>query len=194
MPGLKMQTTDLYSDGSSEGKASQQSLLSAMNRFVTAVNNMDDTVMIPSRLRDLPVDCMHEGKESNTQAVVPASHADLFTFYSMLKAVKSELVRGPGSESDTDGQEEAEDDDLSRQTARMFRHHLKGLFAVLSQLTDTAQKLTKRYQEEVGDYSTSSRITSFVWRSVMASAAQQPDCMQTGDLQYLSIQKGHVWP
>lgn len=162
MPGLKMQTTDRYSDGNLDA-SSTQSLLSAMNRFVHAVNDMDDTIMIPSRLRDIPVDEMPTPKNGNkTQAVVPSQNTDLYTFYSMLNAVKTELVRGPKSEAEEDEAEPSQDD-ISRHTAEMFRHHLKGLFTVLSQLTDTAQKLTKRYQEEVGDTSMSTRsISSFL--------------------------------
>jgi len=159
-----MQTSDLYSDGNRE-VSSQQSLLSAMNRFVHAVNDMDETIMIPSRLRDIPVGEVHQQpKNGSTQAVVPSqnANADLYTFYSMLNAVKGELVRGPKSEADEEEGEHTTDD-IARHTAEMFRHHLKGLFTVLSQLTDTAQKLTKRYQEEVGDTSMSSRtISSFL--------------------------------
>lgn len=162
MPGLKMQTSDLYSDGNREA-TSQQSLLSAMNRFVHAVNDMDETIMIPSRLKDMPSGEVHQPKNGSTQAVIsPAQNTDLYTFYSMLNAVKTELVRGPKSETEEE-ETEQDQDDLSRHTAQMFRHHLRGLFTVLSQLTDTAQKLTKRYQEEVGDTSMSTRsISSFL--------------------------------
>ena len=134
-----------------------------MNKFVTAVNDMDDTIMIPSRLRDIPVSEMQEQKNGNNQqAVVSSQNNDLYTFYSMLNAVKTELVRGPRPESEED-EPESPQDDISRQTAESFRHHLKGLFSVLSQLTDSAQKLTKRYQEEVGDTSMSTRsISSFL--------------------------------
>ena len=135
-----------------------------MNRFVHAVNDMDETIMIPSRLRDIPVDGVQQPAKNGTttQAVVPSQSTDLYTFYSMLNAVKAELVRGPRSETEEEEGEHAQDD-LSRQTAEMFRHHLKGLFTVLNQLTDTAQKLTKRYQEEVGDTSVSTRpISSFL--------------------------------
>ena len=43
----------------------QQSLLTALNRFVTAVNAMDDIVMIPSRLRDLETTAVPELAEEN---------------------------------------------------------------------------------------------------------------------------------
>ena len=35
-------------------ESSEQSILAVMTRFVQAVNAMDDTVMIPMRLKDLP--------------------------------------------------------------------------------------------------------------------------------------------
>ena len=35
-------------------ESSDQSILAVMTRFVQAVNSMDETVMIPMRLKDLP--------------------------------------------------------------------------------------------------------------------------------------------
>ncbi|XP_023216203.1 mid1-interacting protein 1A-like [Centruroides sculpturatus] len=67
---------------------SQQSVLSAMDRFVVAVNNMDATVLVPSRLRDMDI-----------TKPLPSSinNPDLFSFYNMLKDVKNELLWGPVS-------------------------------------------------------------------------------------------------
>jgi len=144
-----------------------QSLLSAMNGFVQAVNVMDETVMIPSRLKDIPV---HADDQANactekslalvsTQKEGIAPSGDLYNFYTMLNAIKSELVRGQSEEETTDG---SHADEQSRQTAAMFRHHLKGLFNVLRQLTESANHLTGRYQQELGDgINSTPRISSF---------------------------------
>ena len=142
----------------SQEPASQQSLLTAMNEFVKAVDTMDDTVMIPSKLRDMtaasgPGD---ENKNGN-QAIIPVKNGhqvDLHSFYVMLNAVKTELATGPKHE-DEDGQKDGEmegESAIARQTAELFRHHLRGLFNVLHQLTDTADVVTQRYQEDVGEY------------------------------------------
>lgn len=176
---------------------SQQSVLSAMDRFVLAVDNMNETVMVPSRLMDMSAD----NKISTTPSI------DLHAFYTMLNTVKTELIWGMGcgenldnnkkdrrllttssssnsllmtnagsntttpmasrrlstvsslslSESETDTESCSESDsglesfeDHSLTVARNFRYHLNGLYGVLQQLTDTADILTCKYQEEVG--------------------------------------------
>lgn len=71
---------------------SQQSILSAMDRFVKSVNNMSATVLVPSKLRDMD---MPSAKESH---VPPAlANTDLYSFYLMLNDVKKELLWGPGT-------------------------------------------------------------------------------------------------
>lgn len=72
---------------------SQQSVLSAIDRFVKAVNNMDATVLIPSRLRDIDI----HGSKLNRVLPPGLSHTDLYSFYNMLKDVKNELLWGPSS-------------------------------------------------------------------------------------------------
>lgn len=59
-----------------------------MDRFVKAVNNMDSTVLVPSRLKDMDVG----GRVSpppNMQV------EDLHTFFTVLNDVKNELLWGP---------------------------------------------------------------------------------------------------
>jgi len=75
---------------------SRQSVLSVMDRFVQAVDNMNETVMVPSRLMDISYD-----------AEVPDSNNDYYSFYSMLNAMKNELLWGGGrsSNSGVDGEE-----------------------------------------------------------------------------------------
>lgn len=72
---------------------SQQSVLSAMDRFVKAVNNMDSTVLVPSRLQDMDV----SNENSKFSRCLPAdlSNTDVYRFYIMLKDVKNELLWGP---------------------------------------------------------------------------------------------------
>lgn len=171
-----------------------------MDRFVLAVDNMNETVMVPSRLMDMSAD------DNNQMSTSPS--VDLHAFYTMLNTVKTELIWGLGcgdnvdnnkkensrrltsssssnsllmangssnltpiassrrmstvsslslSESETDTESCSESDsglesfeDHSSTVARNFRYHLNGLYSVLQQLTDTADILTCKYQEEVG--------------------------------------------
>ncbi|XP_035213525.1 mid1-interacting protein 1A-like [Stegodyphus dumicola] len=81
--------------GDQRFNCSQQSVLSAIDRFVRAVNNMDATVLVPSRLRDMEV----QNRRKSCPPPPPGlqHHQDLFSFYSMLKDVKNELLWGPSS-------------------------------------------------------------------------------------------------
>lgn len=72
---------------------SQQSVLSAIDRFVKAVNNMDATVLVPSRLKDMEV----QNRRKNCPPPPGLQHQDLYSFYTMLKDVKNELLWGPTS-------------------------------------------------------------------------------------------------
>ena len=140
----------------------QQSLLTALNRFVTAVNAMDDIVMIPSRLRDLETTAVPELAEENNNndqtVAVPSieSGMDLYRCFSMLHAIRDEIIDGSRDDEDQSGasgefSEEDSDDEAaaSRKTANMFRYHLRGLFGLLHQLTATAQYLGSRYERDV---------------------------------------------
>lgn len=81
--------------GDQRHPCSQQSVLSAIDRFVRTVNNMDATVLVPSRLKDMEV----QNRRKNCPPPPPGlqHHQDLYSFYSMLKDVKNELLWGPTS-------------------------------------------------------------------------------------------------
>lgn len=78
-------------------ECSQQSIVSAMDRFVMAVNNMEDTVMVPSRLMDMSLD--HKPAHNNSDVPLEgpiATTTDLLSCYNMLNGVKNELIWGLG--------------------------------------------------------------------------------------------------
>lgn len=154
----------------------QQSIIKALNRFVKAVNVMDQTVMIPSRLRDMDVTVSLKSdgvkipvENNNELAILPAvgtQHANLYGFYTMLHAIKHELVSGGPIDDSEDGAHEggvhggggggesgesvnSEDSD-SLPTAAAFRYHLTSLLGMLRQMTATANYLTTRYEHDVG--------------------------------------------
>lgn len=77
---------------------SQQSILCAMDRFVKSVQNMDATVLVPSKLRDMETTPGASPMTSTSTRVPSAlSNADLHSFYLMLSNVKKELLWGPGT-------------------------------------------------------------------------------------------------
>lgn len=140
----------------SESFNQKKSLFSAMNRFIFAVNNMDQTVMVPSLLRDVPLDDAHNGKvaNGNSTAYFPQD-SDMYSSYVLLKSIRNDIewgvLQGEERRRERGGDSEApwpkaEEDDLEKQ----LHFHLNGLHAVLSKLTRKADTLTSRYQEEIG--------------------------------------------
>uniref|UniRef100_I3JR80 MID1 interacting protein 1 n=1 Tax=Oreochromis niloticus TaxID=8128 RepID=I3JR80_ORENI len=124
----------------------KNSLFNAMNRFIGAVNNMDQTVMLPSLLRDVP--------PANDSAYFQPD-ADMYSSYILLKSIRNDIewgvVQGEELRKEKAGVASvvvAEEDDLEKQ----FHFHLNGLHAVLSKLTHKANTLTNRYKEEIEIY------------------------------------------
>ncbi|XP_028848258.1 mid1-interacting protein 1A [Denticeps clupeoides] len=145
-----------------ESHAQKNSLLNAMNRFIGAVNNMDQTVMVPSLLRDVPVE--PDGAPEPGRYLRDAE-ADMFSYYQQLKAIRNDIEWGVvqrGSASSAAGDREPKERDAEAATAadgggapdpdleQLFRFHLRGLHGVLSKLTLQANDLTNRYKQEIG--------------------------------------------
>lgn len=139
----------------SESYNQKNSLFNAMNRFIGAVNNMDQTVMVPSMLRDVPLDdAQAEKTASNGTAFFPQD-GDMYSSYVLLKSIRNNIewgvLQGDERRKEKVGdaevtRPEAEEDDLEKQ----FHLHLSGLHTVLSKLTRKANTLTTRYKEEIG--------------------------------------------
>ncbi|XP_037345569.2 mid1-interacting protein 1A-like [Pungitius pungitius] len=153
-----------------ESNTQKNSLFNAMNRFIGAVNNMDQTVMLPSMLRDVPLE---EDLEMSS-AKSDIDEGDMYSYYQLLKSIRTDIELGvrcaaddersqesmkisrknsctstastASLSSEEDEDEEEDDEDLQKQV----QYHLTGLQGVLSKLTVQANFLTKRYKEEVG--------------------------------------------
>ncbi|XP_060909234.1 mid1-interacting protein 1-B-like [Labrus mixtus] len=156
-----------------ESPTQKNSLFNAMNRFIGAVNNMDQTIMLPSMLRDVPLedrDLSHLKTEEE--------EGDMYSYYQLLKSIRRDIEWGvrcaaaderraitrmnsnastyssssssfssaSSSSSMSSEEEDEEDEDLEKQ----FQFHLTGLQGVLSKLTLQANSVTKRYKEEIG--------------------------------------------
>ncbi|KAL0267659.1 UNVERIFIED_CONTAM: hypothetical protein PYX00_009861 [Menopon gallinae] len=76
--------------------------MNAMEKFVSTVQEMDETILVPCRLMDLKVGdssdqlASTEGCKSEVQAVM--NHADLYSLYTMVNKVKNELLWGQKSQ------------------------------------------------------------------------------------------------
>lgn len=141
----------------SDSSNQKKSLFNAMNRFIVAVNTMDQTVMVPSLLRDVPQD--HDLKEAEPAPSTGAGEGaayfqqpdgDMYSSYVLLKSIRNDIECGvlQGDERRRERVDVAvvDEDDLEKQ----LHFHLDGLHAVLSKLTRKANTLTSRYKEEIG--------------------------------------------
>ena len=148
----------------------QQSLMNIINKFVGAVDVMDEKIMIPSKLKDMSSGstCVETAEENNNMDILPigSQGQDLYSHYVMLNTIKKEIVSGNISETGDDGSDCSGDDsddsstDNARATAAAFRHHLQGLFGLLHQLTHTAKYLGEKYENDVGN---GKKIKKFVF-------------------------------
>lgn len=151
-----------------EAPNQKNSLFNAMNRFIGAVNNMDQTVMVPSLLRDVPL----EEERGMSSLKSDEDEGDMYSYYQLLKSIRRDIEWGvkcaaaderrkegmkitrmnssasisSSTSLSSEEDEEEEDEDLEKQ----FQFHLTGLQGVLSKLTQQANSLTNRYKEEIG--------------------------------------------
>ncbi|MGH0164809.1 UNVERIFIED_CONTAM: hypothetical protein FKN15_048147 [Acipenser sinensis] len=84
----------------SESNNQRHSLFSAMNRFIGAVNNMDQIVMVPSLLRDVPLEYEEEKDEVNNAVVLTGGNGaasyltdrDMYSYYVLLNPALTDSV------------------------------------------------------------------------------------------------------
>lgn len=134
-------------------------LLTVMDRYSATVRNMEQMVMIPSLLRDVPLN----GQEQQAQDGAP----DLYKYFTMLKAIRvdvdhgllprqewwSKVAGGRAHESDHEAAETEDEEerilgklDLEAQ----FHLHFSSLHHILTNLTLKAEEVTRKYQEIMG--------------------------------------------
>ncbi|KAA0712044.1 Mid1-interacting protein 1-B [Triplophysa tibetana] len=128
----------------------KNSLFNAMNRFIGAVNNMDQTVMVPSMLRDVLLE-QEDEKEVNS-----FHNGDMYGSYVLLKSIRTDIewgvLQADDRRKDKHGvttatldvaRVEPDDENLEK----LFRFHLSGLHTVLAKLTRKANTLTNRTEK-----------------------------------------------
>ncbi|KAG8450526.1 hypothetical protein GDO86_002973 [Hymenochirus boettgeri] len=144
-----MQISDSYNQ--------KHSLFNAMNRFIGAVNNMDQTVMVPSLLRDVPLDMEEKDEMVNSNGATNYfSMRDMHSYYILLKSIRNDIewgvLQGDDRKKDKNTMDKSrvEDGDAEEDLEKLFHYHLGGLHTVLNKLTRKANILTNRYKEEIG--------------------------------------------
>ncbi|XP_051876749.1 mid1-interacting protein 1-B-like [Pristis pectinata] len=128
-------------------KNNQHSLFNALNRFITAVTIMSETIMVPSLLRDLPTE-----EEGNRGESTVSKQRDMYDNYLLLKSIRNDIEWGILDEhikSDLESMKAREEDGDVGDLQQLFHHHLNGLYNVLSKLTLQANCLTNHYTKEL---------------------------------------------
>ncbi|XP_072251531.1 mid1-interacting protein 1-like [Leuresthes tenuis] len=151
-----------------DSASNKHSLINVMHRFIAAANNMDETIMVPSLLRDLPLEELAASQvEANNNNEPPCANKqrDMYEHYLLLKSIKNDMEWGLLKREMSSGasflemavkQEEQQPvtGDLvvedNADLEHRFHYHLRGLFGVLSKLTLQADHLTNRYKREIG--------------------------------------------
>ncbi|XP_012284394.1 uncharacterized protein LOC105701848 [Orussus abietinus] len=95
-----------------ESEFSNASILNTMEKFVRTVNEMEETILVPSRLLDLAVGDSRDtvGAKGKRGASIRSSlvNTDLYRLYDMVNKVKVELLWSQKSDESQDEEEEEE--------------------------------------------------------------------------------------
>lgn len=134
---------------SAEAKFNKNSLLLALRRYSSAVSDMEQTILLPSLLRDVPSDEVWDCDAAEE------SCRDLYGNYLMLKTIRntaeSSLVYLDDHKANANtALNKTLEPLLDTDPEALFRFHLRGLFSVMSDLTKKTQSLTDKYMDIIG--------------------------------------------
>ncbi|KAK3560511.1 hypothetical protein QTP86_009640 [Hemibagrus guttatus] len=131
-----------------ETRLNKKSLLLALKRYSTAVNNMEQTILLPSLLRDVQ-------SEDDVDCEAAESSKDLYEYYHMLKVIRNTVESGlvPSDDGQTKTHTalyKSLEPLLEAEPEAFFYFHLRGLFTVMTTLMKKSQHLTDKYLDIVG--------------------------------------------
>lgn len=134
---------------SAEAKFNRNSLLLALRRYSSSVSNMEQTILLPSLLRDVPTDEVWDSEAAEE------SCQDLYGTYLMLKAIRNTVESGltPLDDHKTKNSSvlaKTLEPLLNTDPEALFCFHLKGLFSVMNDLTKKSHSLTEKYKDIIG--------------------------------------------
>lgn len=135
---------------SAEAKFNRSSLLLALRRYSTTVNDMEHTILLPSLLRDVPADEIWDCEAAE------GSCKDLYENYLMLKAIRNTVESGLVHLDDCKAKNNTAMNNtleplLETDPEALFHFHLSGLFSVMNNLTEKTRSLTDKYMEIIGE-------------------------------------------
>ncbi|XP_061876719.1 mid1-interacting protein 1-B-like [Entelurus aequoreus] len=127
-----------------EARLRRDSLLLALNSYNSAAARMEQTVLLPTLLRDVPAE-QPWAEEAAAAAGDEEPGGDLYGDYLMLKAVKSVVESGPVPPDDCKASKDEALPEPDADPESILRFHLRGLLSVMGQLTQRSQRLTQKY-------------------------------------------------
>ncbi|CAN9510933.1 unnamed protein product [Ophioblennius macclurei] len=138
---------------SSEVRLNKSSLLLALRRYSSAVRDMEQTVLLPSLLRDVSSDVAWDCGAADD--VEEESCRDLYGDYLMLKAIRNTAEGGLVHIDEHRGKANTAlnkklEPLLATDPESLFLFHLRGLFSVMGELTEKTQSLTDKYMDLIG--------------------------------------------
>lgn len=133
---------------SADAKLSRSSLQLALRRYSSVVRDMEQTILLPSLLRDVPYDEAADCEAAD-------NNMDLYEYYLMLKAIKNTVESGLIPHDDAKAKSQATlhkglEPLLEAQPEALFHFHLRGLFTVMATLAKKSQNLTEKYLDIIG--------------------------------------------
>ncbi|CAG5999816.1 unnamed protein product [Menidia menidia] len=129
-------------------RVNRNSLFLTLKRYSSAVRDMEQTILLPSLLRDVPSE-----DPWDCEAAEEACR-DLHANYLMLKAIRntaeSSLVPLDDLKAKKTALDKALEPLLDADPEALFHFHLNGLFSVMSDLTNKAHSVTEKYLDIIG--------------------------------------------
>ncbi|KAF7651731.1 hypothetical protein LDENG_00106420 [Lucifuga dentata] len=130
---------------SAEATFNRNSLPLALRRYSSAVSNMEQTVLLPSLLRDVPSDEVWDCEAAETCG-------DLYDKYLTLKAIRNTVESGLVALDDHKAKtnmalNKSLEPLLDTDPEALFHFHLEGLFSVMSDLIKETLSVTDKYMD-----------------------------------------------
>ncbi|KAM9853863.1 thyroid hormone-inducible hepatic protein [Aulostomus maculatus] len=126
-----------------DAKFNRNNLLLTLRKYSLAISHMEQTILLPSLLRDVPTDEVYDSEAAEE------SCRDLYSSYLMLKALRNAVENGlvPLEDQKNIDLNKTLEPLLDSDPEALFHFHLRGLFSLISNLTDKTQSLTEKYME-----------------------------------------------
>ncbi|AWO98682.1 putative mid1-interacting protein 1-B-like [Scophthalmus maximus] len=125
-----------------EARFNKNSLLLTLRRYSLAVSDMEQTILLPSLLRDVPADEVWDSD------VAEESCGDLYGNYLMLKTIRNTVESGLVTLDDHKAKTNKTLETLvDTDPEALFHFHLRGLFSVMSDLTKKSRSVTEKYMD-----------------------------------------------